>query len=172
MKVYLATDHAGFELKEKIKLFLQQGGYEIEDCGAYGFDANDDYPDFVSKAANKVRVTPDSFGIILGGTGQGEAMVANKFKGIRCALFYTPAVPHSSTDINAQAASSDPFEMLRVTRKHNDSNMLALSGRFLKAEDAVQAVKTFLETGFTKDERHVRRIDKMKMIEEVMGTMK
>jgi ribose 5-phosphate isomerase B len=172
MKIYLATDHAGLDLKEAVKKYLTEQNLPVEDCGAFGFDANDDYPDFVSKAANKVRADQGSFGIVFGGTGQGEAMVANKFKGIRCALFYAPAVPHSATDINATTASTDPFEMLKVTRQHNDSNMLALSGRFLTAEEAVQAVKIFLATPFTNEERHVRRIGKMKMIEEVMGTIK
>jgi ribose 5-phosphate isomerase B len=171
MKVYLATDHAGLALKEAVKTFLQGKAYEVEDCGAYGSDPNDDYPDFVSKAANKVSKDPQSRGIIFGGTGQGEAMVANKFKNIRCALFYAPAVAHGATDISG-ATSTDPYEMLRVTRKHNDSNMLALSGRFLKDEEAAEAVRIFLETQFSNEERHVRRIGKMKMIEEIMGTIK
>ena len=170
MKVYLGTDHAGFELKEKIKLFLQQGGFDVEDCGAAVFEANDDYPDFVSKAANKVRNNPGSLGIVLGGTGQGEAMVANKIRGIRCALFYAPAVPHGTTDVNG-TTSQDPYEMLRVTRRHNDSNMLALSGRFLQEEEAKQAVKIFLDSRFSSEPRHVRRIEKIRMVEEVMGTL-
>lgn len=166
MKVYLATDHAGFALKERVKEFLLAGPYEVEDCGAYGFSADDDYPDFVSKAANKVSKEEGSRGIVFGGSGQGEAMVANKFNGIRCALFYAPAVPHGAIEING-STSTDPFEMVRVTRQHNDSNMLALSGRFLQEEEAKQAVKIFLETQFSNEERHVRRIEKMKAVEEI-----
>jgi len=78
MKVYLATDHAGFDLKEKIKEFLKQEGYEVEDCGAHTLDPEDDYPDFISKAAKSVSKDPESKAIILGGSGQGEAIVANK----------------------------------------------------------------------------------------------
>lgn len=102
MKVYLATDHTGLELKEKIKKFLTQKGYAVEDCGAYEYDKDDDYPDFISKAAERVSKDPDSRGIIFGGSGQGEAMVANKFKGVRCALFYTPAVPVHAADITGR----------------------------------------------------------------------
>lgn len=166
MKVYLATDHAGFPLKEVIKSFLEEKNYEVEDCGAYGLVPDDDYPDYVSKVSNKVSKDPESRGIIFGGTGQGEAMVANKFHGVRCALFYAPAVPHGATDISG-ATSTDPYEMLRVTRKHNDSNMLSLSGRFLKEEEAKAAVQIFLETPFSNEERHVRRIQKIKVLEEI-----
>src|SRR5581483_3001886 len=87
MKIYLGTDHAGFELKEKLKTFLQEKGYEVEDCGAYSFDKEDDYPDFIGKTAEKVSQSPNDFGIVIGGSGQGEAMVANKYNNVRCALF-------------------------------------------------------------------------------------
>src|SRR6266550_1250857 len=111
MKVYLATDHTGIEIKEKLKSFLQQKGYEVEDCGAYTFDKDDDYPDFIGKAAEGVSKDPEhARGIIFGGSGQGEAMVANKFKGVRCAVFYSPAVPVATADINGRM-SNDPFEI-------------------------------------------------------------
>src|SRR2546429_356366 len=94
MKVFLATDHTGVELKNKVLEFLQKEGYEAVDCGAYTYDKDDDYPDFIGKAAEEVSRDPEnSRGIIFGGSGQGEAMVANKYKGVRCALFYTPALP-------------------------------------------------------------------------------
>jgi ribose 5-phosphate isomerase B len=157
MKVYLATDHAGFALKETIKVFLQQEGYDIEDCGAYAFDANDDYPDFVHQAAKKVAQSSESRGIILGGSGQGEAMAANKVNGIRCGVFYTPVVPHSAADISGRT-SEDPFEMVRLLREHNNANMLSLSGRFLKEDEAKAAIKLFLETEFSGEERHKLRI--------------
>ena len=83
MKVFLGTDHAGFELKEKIKSYLQELGYEVEDCGAFTFDKNDDYPDFIARAAMGVSKDPDSRGIVFGKSGAGEAIVANKIKGIR-----------------------------------------------------------------------------------------
>ncbi|MBU1031672.1 RpiB/LacA/LacB family sugar-phosphate isomerase [Patescibacteria group bacterium] len=149
MKVYLATDHAGFELKEKIKAFLKKEGYEIEDCGAYEFDKNDDYPDFISKAAEAVSKDPEnSKAIILGGSGQGEAMVANKFPNVRAAVYY-----------------GHVDQMPVLTREHNDSNILSLGARFLSVEEAFAAVKLFLKTPFSKDPRHVRRIDKIKQYE-------
>lgn len=166
MKIYLATDHAGFTLKETVKAYLQEQQYELEDCGAFEFDANDDYPDFVAKASKLVSENPGSFGIVFGGSGQGEAMVANKFKNVRCALFYAPSIPHGATDVSG-TLSKDPFEMLRITRKHNDSNMLALGGRFLKDEEAKEAVKIFLTTQFSKEERHARRIEKMNIVQEM-----
>src|ERR1035437_9462398 len=114
MKVYLATDHAGLELKEKVKTFLQNEGFDVEDCGALTFDKDDDYPDFISKAAKAVSQNPDTDrGIIFGSSGQGEAMVANKFKNVRCALFYTPVVPAHNVDISGRT-SVDPFEMIRL----------------------------------------------------------
>lgn len=165
--IYLATDHAGFELKEKVKEFLKAEGYEVEDCGAYKYDKDDDYPDFISKAAEAVSKDLDSKGIIFGGSGQAEAMVANKFKGVRCALFYTPAVPVRAADITGRQ-SSDPFEMIRLTREHNDANMLSLGVRFLTDEDTLKVVKQWLEAPFPGDERHVRRIEKIKKLEETL----
>lgn len=160
MKVYLATDHAGFDLKEEVKTFLKEEGYEVEDCGAFTADPNDDYPDLVLPAAMKVSKDPEGLGIICGGSGQGEAMAANKIKNIRCGVFYAPAAPHSAADINGRI-SEDPFEMVRLLREHNNANMLSLSGRFLQVEDACRAVKIFLETPFSEEERHKRRIGKL-----------
>ena len=148
MKVYLATDHAGFELKEKVKEFLQDDGYEVKDFGAYEFDKNDDYPDFISKAAEAVSKDPQSRGIILGGSGQGEAMVANKFPNVRAVVYY------------------GNMDMIPLTREHNDANVLSLGARFLTEDEAIEAVKLWLETPFTDEERHVRRIEKIKKIEE------
>lgn len=147
--VYLATDHAGFELKEKVKEFLKQEGYEVEDCGAYSLDPEDDYPDFISKAAEAVSKDTSSKAIILGGSGQGEAIVANKFPNVRCAVYY-----------------GGQSEMPKITREHNDSNVLSLGARFQTAEEACNAVKLFLGTPFSKEERHTRRIEKIKRIEE------
>lgn len=149
MKVYLATDHAGFELKEKVKEFLIKEGYEIEDCGASTLDAEDDYPDFISKAAEAVSKDPTSKAIILGGSGQGEAIVANKFPNVRAAVYY-----------------GGQDQMPKLTREHNDSNILSLGARFLTADEANAAVKLFLETSFANEERHVRRIEKIAAIEQ------
>jgi ribose 5-phosphate isomerase B len=165
MKVFLATDHTGFELKEKLKTFLTEKGYDVEDCGAYSFDKDDDYPDFIGKAAEAVGKDPkNTRGIIFGGSGQGEAMTANKIKGVRCALFYTPALPTQAVDI-AGKESTDPFEMLRLTREHNEANVLSIGVRFVKVDDVFKAVSLWLEAPDATDERHLRRIEKIKQIE-------
>lgn len=148
MKVYLAADHAGFELKEKVKEFLKKEGYEIKDFGAIVFDPEDDYPDFISQAAEAVSKDPGSKAIIFGGSGQGEAIVANKFPGVRAAVYYGKAE-----------------KMPSLTRQHNDSNILSLGARFLTEKEAISGVKLFLETPFSEELRHVRRIEKIKKIE-------
>lgn len=149
MKVYLATDHAGFELKEKIKEFLKKEGYELKDFGASSLDPEDDYPDFISQAAEAISKDPNSKAIILGGSGQGEAIVANKFPNVRAAVYYGRLE-----------------QMPVLTRQHNDSNILSLGARFLKEEEAFKAVKLFLETPFSNEERHIRRIEKIKKFEQ------
>jgi len=165
MKVYLATDHTGIELKNKVNEFLQKEGYETEDCGAYEYDKYDDYPDWIAKAAQKVSENPNERGIIFGGSGQGEAMVANKFNNVRCALFYTPAIPTQSVNIEGDK-STDPFEIVKLSRDHNDANMLSIGFRFVKDEDVFKAIKIWLETPASTEERHKRRIEKIKKIEE------
>ena len=161
MKIYLASDHAGFELKEKIKSYLQSNKYEVEDCGAFEFNKDDDYPDFISKAAKGVSKDPEnSRGIIFGGSGQAEMMVANKFKNVRCALFYGAVIPARAVDVTGRT-STDPYEMIRLTREHNDSNVLSLGVRFVKDDEAIKVVNLWLETPFPEEERHVRRINKL-----------
>lgn len=166
MKVFLATDHTGLEVKNKVADFLKTKGYEVEDCGAYEFDKYDDYPDFISKAAAGVSKDPqNTVGVIFGGSGQGEAMIANKFKGVRCALFYTKAVPAQAVDITGKK-SEDPFEILKLTRLHNGANMLSIGIRFLTEDEIIKAIMLWLETPTASEERHVRRIEKIKKIEE------
>lgn len=167
MKVYLATDHAGFELKEKVKAFLKAEGYEVEDCGAFQFDKDDDYPDFIGKAAKGVSGDPESKGIIFGSSGQGEAMVANKFKNVRAAVFYTPCIPSHNVDVTGRV-SEDPFEMIRLTREHNNANILSLGAKILTEEDALKAVKLWLQAPFTNEPRHARRIEKISKLEETI----
>ncbi|MBI4097040.1 MAG: RpiB/LacA/LacB family sugar-phosphate isomerase [Candidatus Levybacteria bacterium] len=147
MKVYLGTDHAGFKLKESIKAFLQQEGHDVVDEGALLFDKTDDYPDFIAKAARSVAANPGSFGIVFGKSGAGEAIVANKIKGIRAVLCFKP-------------------ENARLAREHNDANVLSLGEGFTQPKEAEEIVKTFLETPFSGEERHRRRIEKIKAIEE------
>lgn len=165
MKIYLASDHVGFQLKEKLKTLLETKGYQVEDCGAKDFDKDDDYPDFISKAAESVSKDPLSRGIVLGGSGQGEAMVANKFKNVRCALFYSEAVPTQAADITGRM-SNDPLEIIRLTREHNDANVLSIGVRFVRDEDVFKVVTMWLESPFSDIERHARRIEKIKKIEE------
>ena len=166
MKVYLATDHAGFELKEKVREFLTKKGYEVEDCGAFSYEKTDDFTDFISKAGEAVSKDPLSFGIIFGGSGQGEAILANKYKNVRAALFYGPVAPSQAIDVSGNT-SIDGFEILKLTRAHNNSNMLSLGARFLSIDQAVKAIDIFLNTPFSGEERHARRIEKIKDIERV-----
>ena len=144
MTIYLATDHAGFELKEKIKKFLIEKKYEVKDFGAFLYDENDDYPDFVKLAAEAVSKNPVlSRGIVLGGSGQGEAMVANRYKGVRAAVLYKL-----------------DESIIKLSREHNDANVLSLGARFLEEKDAIKAVELWLNTPFSGEERHSRRIAK------------
>ncbi len=159
MKIYIGSDHAGYELKEKIKVYLSELGHVVEDKGAFSYDANDDYPDFVTPVANAVVGEDGSFGIIFGGSGQGEMMVANRTSGIRCALFYGSVFPKTAVDI-AGRKSADPFEIIKLVREHNNANALSLSARFITLDEAKEAVKIFLETAFSGDERHTRRLEK------------
>ncbi len=154
MKVYIGTDHAGYELKEKIKVYLDSLGYEVSDMGAFEFEKDDDYPDFVKPVALSVVNDKSSMGIILGGSGQGEAMSANKIEGIRCAVYYGNA--GSQTDITGNILG-----MISSVREHNDANILSLGARFLNEDEAKEAVKIFIETKFSGDERHIRRINKI-----------
>lgn len=165
MKIYLATDHAGFNLKEKVKKTLTESGYEVEDCGAYEFEPADDYPDYIKKAAENVSRNPENKALIFGSSGQGEAIVANKFKGVRAVVFYTPIIPAHSVDVTGRT-SSDAFEMIRLTREHNDANVLSIGARILSEEDALHAIKQWLEAPFSNDERHIRRIRKISQIED------
>jgi len=164
MKVYLATDHTGLELKNFIKSRLTVDGYDVEDCGATDYNPDDDYPDFIKLAAKKVSENPEDKAIIFGGSGQAENMVANKFKGVRSALFYSANPPVHAADISGRM-SDDIFEMVKLARLHNDANILSLGVRFLDDETAYGAVKAFLETEFSNEERHARRIKKISVIE-------
>lgn len=152
--IYLASDHRGFELKANIKSWLDEEGREYVDCGALAYNAADDYPDFVAIAAEKVSQDPAGHrGIVLGGTGQGEAMVANRRKGVRAIVYY-----------------GGPVEIVRLGRLHNAANVLSLGaapgntiaeGAPMSDEDAKAAVMMFLNTEFIPEERHVRRIAKL-----------
>ena len=148
MKIFIGGDHAGFELKEKIKNFLIEHGYQVEDKGAFSLNDNDDYPDFIIPVAKAVSLNENSFGIVLGGSGQGEQIVANKIDGIRAIEYY-----------------GGNNEILKLGREHNNANILSLGARFLNEEEAIEAVKIFLNTIFKEEDRHERRIEKIKSIE-------
>lgn len=140
--VYLATDHAGFELKNIIKEYLQSDpAYEVIDCGAVAYEADDDYPVFIREAAQAVSTNPDARAIIFGGSGQGEAMVANKYRGVRATVYY-----------------GGPEEIITLSREHNDANILSVGARFVTAEALQPLVTNWLQMVFAGEERHVRRI--------------
>lgn len=159
MKIYLACDHAGFALKNVLREQLSLQGHEVEDCGAYELNPDDDYPDFVTSLAKKVAGEEGSFGIIAGGSGQGEAMCANRVRGIRAAVFYGPMPAHEALDREG-GFSQDGYDAVRLSRRHNNANVLSLGARFVSPAQADEAVHTFLTTEYTADERHVRRLAK------------
>ena len=145
MKINIASDHAGFELKEKIKQFLSGLGHDVQDHGAFEYDEKDDYPDFVHEAAKAVANDPErSRGVILGVSGQGEAMVANRYKGVRAAVYY-----------------GGPENIIKLSREHNDANVLSLGARFVSGQEALDMIKLWLDTEFSGEERHKRRIQKI-----------
>ena len=163
MKVYIAADHAGFYLKKQLIQYLEVKDYEVEDCGAFEMDEVDDYPDFIIPCAQKVAKNKDSLGIVIGGSGQAEAISANKVKNIRAALFYGPVLAQGATDVTGRR-SSNPYEVVRLARLHNDANILSLGARFQTPNDAKAAVTLFLETEF-EGGRHQRRLEKIEKVE-------
>ncbi|MGC9602117.1 MAG: RpiB/LacA/LacB family sugar-phosphate isomerase [Minisyncoccia bacterium] len=153
-KIYIASDHAGFELKEALVPFLNEHGYEVNDLGPAIYDKDDDYPDTIGRLVRAIEDDKTAFGIAVGGSGQGEAMVANRALGVRASVYYGPA---QKTQTDALGKS---LGILESPRAHEDSNVLCLAARFLSQEDAKAAVIRWLETPFTGEERHVRRIQK------------
>lgn len=144
MKIIIGSDHAGFHLKETLKKFLEELGYEVEDKGAFSLNPEDDYPDFMIPAAEAVAKDPENIrGILIGGSGQGEAMVANRFSGVRAAVYY-----------------GGNEEIVRLSREHNNANILALGVRFMDEDEAKRAVELWLATKFSGEERHLRRLNK------------
>lgn len=146
MKVCIAADHAGFEHKRVLIAFLRDELHvDVEDCGAFVLDAEDDYNTYILKAARSVATHPEvNRGIILGGSGQGEAMQANRLKGVRAAVFYGGAI-----------------DIVRLSREHNDANMLAIGARFVDVDRAKEAVRVWLSTKQNMQEKYLRRIRTM-----------
>ena len=145
LTIHLATDHAGFEMKEFLKDALLELGYSVIDHGASSYDEDDDYNDYISLAAEAVS-NGDEFqkGIIFGGSGQGEAMLANRYPNVRATVYY----------------HFDP-EIIKVSREHNNANMLSVGARFLSEEELIESVLFWLEMEFPGEQRHQRRIDKL-----------
>lgn len=160
MRIALSTDHAGYQNLQKLNDLLTDLGHECVNFGPASFVPDDDYPDFIYPAARAVAAKDCQIGIIYGGSGQGEAIVANRVPGIRCALFYGPSIAVGPVDVLGTEAK-DNYEILRLSREHNDANMLSLGARFLAWPDIERAVKLWIEIPFSGDERHVRRIKKI-----------
>jgi ribose 5-phosphate isomerase B len=160
MKIAVTTDHTGFEVLRQLMRFLESLGHETVDFGPKDYDQGDDYPDFMFPAAQAVANGECEAGIILGGSGQGEAMAANRVKGARCALFYGPVIAKTAVDAEGNM-SSDPYEILKLSRQHNHANVLSLSARFLTLEEMKQAIEIWLSTPYSDAERHARRVKKL-----------
>lgn len=143
--IHLATDHAGFELKEFVKDALLELGYDVIDHGAFSYDEDDDYNDYISIAAAAISNGDENQrAIIFGGSGQGEAIQANRYSNVRAVVYY----------------HFDP-EIIKLSRKHNNSNVLSIGARFLSEEEVIESVLFWLEMEFPGEERHVRRIEKL-----------
>ena len=143
IRIVLATDHAGFELKESVKKYLLNLNYDVKDFGAFEYDSTDDYPDFINPAAKFISENDNTIGIIFGGSGQGEAMAANRFKGIRAAVSY-----------------GGPDKIIELSRLHNDANVLSFGSRFIEPENAIDLIKKWLGIEF-EGGRHQQRIAKL-----------
>jgi len=155
MHVYFASDHAGFELKAELISFVHALGHEAEDLGPFEYNESDDYPDFVMPLARRVASEPESLGVVIGASGQGEAMAANRIQGARAAVYYDDAT-RTQTD-----AAGNILTIVQSARIHNNANILALGARFVTESAAKIALKAFLETPFSGEERHLRRITKL-----------
>ncbi len=140
MRLHIGGDHAAYELQRALVAWLTEQGHDVVDHGPEDYDDQDDYPVYVLRAAEAVAEEPGSLGIVLGGSGNGEQMAANKVRGIRAALCHT-------------------VELARLAREHNDAQVISLGGRFTTLEEAKQMVQAFVDTAFSGAERHQRRVD-------------
>jgi len=144
MKIYVAADHAGFSLKEEVKKYLEEKGQEVYDCGSLTLDDGDDYPEYMARASENVQkdaMHEPSCAIIFGGSGQGEAIVANRFRHVRAIVY-----------------AGGNLELIKLGREHNDANVLSVGARFVAVSEAKQAIELFLSTEFSHEERHADRI--------------
>ncbi len=160
MKIYLTGDHAGFRLKKALAEHLPMLGHDVVDMGPATLDPEDDYPDYVTPLAEVIAKESGAVGIILAGSGQGEGMCANRVKGVRCAVFYGKMAAVEALDAEG-GHSQDGFDPVRLSRRHNNANILSIGARFVSPEDADQAVRIFLTTPFdASSPRHERRLEK------------
>lgn len=150
MRIHLAADHAGFALKQHLAAHLKDQGHDVVDHGAHSFNAQDDYPGFCFSAAEAVASEDGSLGVVIGGSGNGEQIAANKVPGIRASLAYTP-------------------EIASLTRQHNDANVIGIGARMHTEDEATAIVEAFLVEPFSGDARHQRRIDQLTAYEEGRG---
>lgn len=164
MKIYLGTDHAGYELKETVKQYLTEAGHEVIDCGAAAFDEYDSYVGYVAEAARGAAQDPKARAIIMGGSGQGEAMAANRIKGVRAAVYYA-AGSAAKLDHSGAPGKDDGFDIVRLSRHHNNSNVLSIGARFVTVEQAKQAIDVWLQTSFADDPRYDDRNQELDAIE-------
>ncbi|MBS3127129.1 ribose-5-phosphate isomerase [Candidatus Woesearchaeota archaeon] len=148
-KIYIGSDHAGFKLKTILEEYLKKAGYTVVDLGPSAYDEDDDYPDYIIPVAQKVAKDKGCKGIVLGGSGQGESLAANKVKGIRAVVYY-----------------GGSMKIVTLSREHNDANVLSLGARFVSAQEAKRAVKLWLETPFSEEARHTRRLRKIAKYEQ------
>ena len=146
MRVHIGSDHAGLELKNSLVEHLKSSGHDVIDHGPHEYDALDDYPVFCIPAAQAVASEKGSFGIVLGGSGNGEQMAANKVKGIRAALVWS-------------------IETAKLAREHNDANVIAIGGRMHSIDVCKELIDAFLATSFSNDQRHIRRIGQVSNFE-------
>jgi ribose 5-phosphate isomerase B len=142
MKIHLGCDHAGFGLKEKVAQHLKSKGHEVIDHGAKTYDALDDYPVFCFLAAKGAAQDPSSLAIVMGGSGNGEQIAANKIKGVRAALAWS-------------------VETAKLAREHNNANVIGIGGRMHSESESLAIVDAFINTNFSNDERHMRRINQL-----------
>jgi ribose 5-phosphate isomerase B len=155
MKVFFASDHAGFDLKKALVAYVQTLGYEVEDLGAHEYAPDDDYPDYVAAAAMRVSKDPEhTRAIVIGGSGQGEAIVANRFAQVRAAVY----------NGESRGALYNDLDEITLSREHNNANILSLGARFLTEEEAQNAVQRWLTTVWSGDDRHARRIARIEEI--------
>ncbi len=152
--ILIAADHAGFDLKDHLKHYLTGRGYQVEDCGASEKNPDDDYPEILIPVALRISEKPTKLkAIVIGGSGQGEAIICNRFPEVRAAVFYGSG--------NDEELLS---QIITLSREHNDANILSLGARFITKEQAEKAVTLWLDTAFSEDERHVRRLDQIENI--------